>query len=204
MGAMVAHPPPPVVESVMATAAPQQWYERPLTHRDLDDLPEDDGVRYEVIDGELYMAPFPFISHQQVATALGAILWAYLKEHPIGRVFTSNTKVVLGEPTGVGPDVVYVSRANMGTVRKDGIYGPPDLMVEVTSSKPNLDRVVKYRKYASSGVRNYWIIDPDARTVDVFELRAKRYKRVAAVKDDETFATALFPGLVIPLAELWG
>jgi Uma2 family endonuclease len=188
----------------MATAAPQQWFERPLTHRDLDDLPEDDHVRYEVIDGELYMAPFPFIPHQQVATALVAILWAYLKQHPVGRVFTSGTKVVLGEPTGVGPDLVYVARENIGMVRGDGIYGPPDLMVEITSSKPNLDRVVKYRKYAASGVRQYWIIDPDARTLEVFELRSKRYRKTAALKDSETFTPALFPGLVIPLAELWG
>ena len=188
----------------MATAAPQQWYERPLTHRDLDDLPEDDGIRYEVMNGELYMSPFPFIPHQRAATRLLLCLGMYLEDHPIGEVFESNTKVVLGAPTGVGPDLVYVSRANMGTVQEDGIYGPPDLMVEVTSSKPNLDRVVKYRKYASSGVRNYWIIDPDERTLDVFELRGKRYKKVAALKDKETFAPALFPGLVIPLAKLWG
>ncbi len=188
----------------MATAAPAEWYERPLTHRDLDDLPEDDRVRYEVIDGEFYMAPFPFIAHQQAVTALVVILWAYLKQHPIGRVLTSNTKVVLDELTGVGPDVVYVTRENMGTVREDGIYGPPDLMVEVTSSKPNLDRVVKYRKYASAGVRSYWIIDPPARTLEVFELSGKRYKKAVAVKDGEAFAPAMFPGLVISLAELWG
>ena len=89
-------------------------------------------------------------------------------------------------------------------VREDGIYGPPDLMVEVTSSKPNLDRVVKYRKYASAGVRSYWIIDPDARTLDAFELRGDRYERVAEAKGDETFEPALFPGLAIPLVDLWG
>jgi len=188
----------------MATAAPRPWYERPLTHRDIDDLPEDEHVRYEVIDGELYMAPFPFITHQQVATALVAILWAYLKQHPVGRVFLSNTKVVLDEPTGVGPDLVYVARERLGMVREDGIYGAPDLMVEVTSSKPNLDRVVKYRKYASAGVRTYWIIDPHARTLDAFELKGERYELVAEVKGDATFEPALFPGLAIPLADLWG
>src|SRR5580704_2345478 len=188
----------------MATAAPQQWFERPLTHRDLDDLPEDDRTRHEVIDGELYIAPFPFIAHQRAATRLLLILGQYLEDHPIGEVFTSNTKVVLGDPTGVGPDLVYVAREHMGAVLEDGIYGPPDLMVEITSSRPNLDRVVKYRKYASSGVRHYWIIDPDAQKLEVFELKGKRYKEVASVKDTQKYAPALFPGLVIPLAKLWG
>ena len=188
----------------MAAAAPQAWHERPLTHRDLDDLPEDDRVRYEVIDGELYMASFPFIPHQRVATALVAILWAYLKQRPIGQVFLMNTKVVLDEPTGVGPDMVYVAREHLGTIQDDGIYGAPDLMVEVTSSKPNLDRVVKYRKYAASGVKNYWIIDPYARTLEAYELSGTRYERVADAEGDETFEPALFPGLAIPLSDLWG
>ena len=109
----------------MATAAPQQWYERPLTHRDLDDLPEDNRVRYEVIDGELHIASFPSMRHQQAGTALVCLVYGYVEQQATGEVFT-------------------------------------------------------------------------------FELRAKRYKKVAVLKDDETFMPALFPGLVIPLAELWG
>ena len=188
---------------MMANAAPE-WFERPLTHKDLDDLPEDDRFRYEVIDGELYVAPFPFITHQRVVTQLLLVIGAYLEAHPIGEVFTSNTKVVLDENTGVGPDLVYISRERLADLKKDGFYGPPDLMVDVTSSKPNLDRVLKHRKYARSGVPHYWIIAPEARTVEAFVLKSRRYKRVALVKDSETFSPALFPGLAIPLARLWG
>ena len=129
---------------------------------------------------------------------------AYLEEPPIGEVFTSNTKVVLDELTGVGPDLVYISRARLGDLKQDGFYGPPDLLVEVTSTKPNLDRVLKHRKYAKSGVPHYWIIDPAARTLEAFELKGKRYKRVASVKGGETFSPSLFPGLAVPLARLWG
>ena len=187
----------------MANAAPE-WFERPLTHRDLDDLPEDDRFRYEVIDGKLYVAPFPFVPHQRVCTQLLGAILAYLEKHPIGEVFTSNTKVVLDELTGVGPDLVYVSRARLGDLKQDGFYGPPDLLVEVTSTKPSLDRVLKHRKYAKSGVPHYWIVDPTARTLEAFELKAKRYKRVALVKGGETFSPSLFPGLTLPLARLWG
>jgi Uma2 family endonuclease len=186
----------------MANAAPQ-WFERPLTHHDLDDLPEDDRFRYEVIDGELYVAPFPFVAHQRAVTRLVALIGMYLETHSLGEVFTSNTKVVLDELTGVGPDLVYVSHERSGDLKRDGFYGPPDLVVEVTSSKPSLDRVVKHRKYAKSGVPHYWIIDPETRTLEAFELKGKRYKLVAAAKGDETFSPKLFPGLAIPLTRLW-
>jgi Uma2 family endonuclease len=186
----------------MANAAPQ-WFERPLTHHDLDDLPEDDRFRYEVIDGELYVAPFPFIAHQRAVTQLLGVILAYLESHPIGEVFTSNTKVVLDELTGVGPDLVYIAREHFADFKKDGFYGPPDLMVEVTSSKPSLDRVLKHRKYAKSGVPHYWIIDPGKHTLEAFELKAKRYKLVTMAKSSEVFSPKLFPGLSIPLARLW-
>src|ERR1700709_1051690 len=93
----------------MANAAPQ-WFERPLTHHDLDDLPEDDRFRSEVIDRELYVAPFPFLAHQTTCTRLLVLIATYLEAHPVGEVFTSNTKVVLDDFTGVGPDLVYVAR----------------------------------------------------------------------------------------------
>jgi Uma2 family endonuclease len=186
----------------MATAVPQ-WFERPLTVRDLDDLPEDDQVRYEVIDGELYMSPFPFVPHQRAATNLLIILGSYLEQHPIGQVFISNTKVVLDELTGVGPDLVFIAEKHLGGLKRDGFYGPPDLMVEVTSSKPKLDRVIKYRKYASAGIPNYWIIDPDARTLEAFQLKGKNYVLRKTARDSETFSPKLFPGLSIALSRLW-
>jgi Uma2 family endonuclease len=186
----------------MATATPR-WFERPLTHHDLDDLPEDDRARYEVIDGKLYMASFPFVPHQRVATALLIAIGTYLQEHPIGEVFTSNTKVVLDEPTGVGPDLVYIANEHLGGLQHDGFYGAPDLIVEITSSKPSVDRVIKYQKYASAGVRHYWIINPDGRVLEAFELEGESYALRATARGDETFSPALFPGLSIELRRLW-
>ncbi len=186
----------------MANSAPR-WFERPLTVHDLDELPEDDSTRYEVIDGELHMSPFPFVPHQRVATRLLLVLGAHLEKNPVGEVFTSNTKVVLAETTGVGPDLVYLANEHMDQLRVDGIYGPPDLVVEVTSSKPGLDRVIKHRKYAEARVPHYWIINPDARTLEAFELAGDRYDLAATVRSDEAFSPKLFPGLTIPLARLF-
>jgi Uma2 family endonuclease len=75
-----------------------------LTQRDLDYTPED-GNLYEVIDGELSVTPFPGFAHQRVISKLFGALYGHVAERALGEVFTSGLKVVLGEPTGVGPDL---------------------------------------------------------------------------------------------------
>jgi Uma2 family endonuclease len=177
-------------------------HDRPLTHHDLDHTP-DDGNRYEIIDGELYVSPFPSASHQNVATQLVSILNHYVRQRSLGLVFTSGLKVVLDEPTGVGPDVVFISQGRLDTLMADGFYGAPDLLVEVLSSKPALDTLIKKKKYARSGVPHYWIVDPEKRTLQAYRLEGDRYHLMAEVLGEAVFEPSLFPGLAIPLADLW-
>lgn len=191
----------------MVAAVPYGYdnpYTRRLTVKDLDELPEVEGQRYELIDGELYVSPFPFVPHQRLVTRLVGMLYAYLEEHPIGEVFTSNLKVVLDEESGVGPDVVYIANERLSSLQPDGLYGPPDLAIEVTSTKPNLDRIIKFRKYASSGVAHYWIVSPEARTIEAFELGKKRYGKPTIARERGVFEPKLFPGLAIDLSRLFG
>jgi Uma2 family endonuclease len=112
-------------------------------------------------------------------------------------------KVVLDERTGVGPDVVYISKARLGGLARDGYYGPPDLLVEVLSSRPSLDTEVKMAAYARAEVSHYWMVDPERYTVRAYELGHARWKLAAERRDDDAFEPALFPGLVVPLASLW-
>jgi Uma2 family endonuclease len=189
----------------METGGPspgREALEHKLTQRDLDFTP-DDGNRYEVIDGELFVSPFPSAAHQQVVAALVGLLWGFVRERTLGKVFSAGLKVVLDEPTGVGPDVVYISNARLGTMREDGYYGPPDLIVEVLSSKPQLDRFVKLNKYERAGVPHYWIVDPERRRLDVYRLEGSRYALAAERSADQTFEPELFPGLTISLRDLW-
>jgi Uma2 family endonuclease len=177
-------------------------YDRPLTHHDLDATP-DDGNRYELIDGVLHVSPFPNSSHQNVATQLVSILNEYVRKRKLGKVFAANLKVVLDEPTGVGPDVVYISEARLQGLAPDGYYGAPDLLIEVLSSKPALDVVVKKQKYARAGVPHYWMVDPEKRTLRAYRLEGGEYHLAAEAAGEATFEPSLFPGLVIPLADLW-
>jgi Uma2 family endonuclease len=111
--------------------------------------------------------------------------------------------VVLDEPSGVGPDLVFISNARMGGMRQDGFYGAPDLVIEVLSSKPQLDRFVKLNKYAKAGVPHYWIVDPDQRRLDAYRLEGARYALAAEHTQQESFQPELFPGLTIQLQDLW-
>lgn len=175
---------------------------RKLTHRDLDDTP-DDGNRYEVIDGELFVSPFPTFRHQRSETRLIMILGSWVGSHDLGEVFAAGLKVVLDEPTGVGPDVVFISKEKLSLMEEDGFYGAPDLLVEVLPSEPDLDRKVKFEKYSSAGVPYYWMIDSAAQTLWAYKLVDGQYRLEAEKRGDDVFEPELFPGLVIELRDLW-
>lgn len=177
-------------------------HDRPLTHHDLDATP-DDGNRYELIDGVLHVSPFPNSSHQNVATQLVSILNEHVRKRKLGKVFAANLKVVLDEPTGVGPDVVYISEARLQGLAPDGYYGAPDLLIEVLSTKPALDVLIKKPKYARAGVPHYWMVDPERRILQAFRLEGDHYLLAAEAAGEAIFEPSLFPGLVIPLADLW-
>jgi len=178
-------------------ARPHRW-----TRADLERLP-DDGNRYEVIDGVLYVSPFPNSSHQNVITVLMRFLDNHVHRHKLGKIFPAGLKVVLDEPTGVGPDVVFISETRLQGLATDGYYGAPDLLIEVLSSKPALDIVIKKQKYARAGVPHYWIVDPERRILRAFQLEGGEYHQAAEAAGEAIFEPSLFPGLVIPLADLW-
>lgn len=190
------------VMSTMSSSGDSSAHPRALTHRDLDHTPND-GNRWELIDGSFVVTPFPNVPHQVAATRLTTILDAHVRRHDLGMVFAAGLKVVLDEPTGVGPDLVFVSSAKLGRLRDDGYHGAPDLVVEVLSSKPELDTVVKLHKYAAAGVPNYWIVDPTGRTVKEYCLVGDMYRLECQVVDNRGFRPGLFPGLDIDLADLW-
>ncbi len=188
----------------------QEALEHQLTHHDLEYTPND-GNRYELIDGVLYVTPFPSYRHQHAATQLTILLGAFVHKHKLGHVFAAGLKVVLDEPTGVGPDLAYIAAARMDRMQDDGYHGAPDLVVEVLSflvvevlsSKPQLDRYIKLNKYAEAGIPHYWIVDPVNRSVSVYQLDGERYRLAHEASKDETFSPKLFPDLHIQLNELW-
>jgi len=185
----------PIMDA-MVTAARKR-----LTYADFEKIPSD-GNRHEIIDGEWFMTPAPNLDHQGMVSELFLRLGNHIKKHRLGRVFVAPTDVLLSKNDIVEPDLVYVSRKNSSILKKKNIQGAPDLVIEVSSpSTASLDRGDKLRLYARSGVREYWIVDLFARTVEIREFGKTR--RVRIYKEGQTFGSDLLPGLGISVSDLF-
>lgn len=174
-----------------------------LTYQDLVMFPED-GLRHEIIDGEHFVTPSPTTRHQQVLTDLLVSLANYLKEHDMGRVYPAPCDVVLSEFDVVEPDLVVITKATADRVTEANIQGAPDLVVEILSpSTSSRDRGLKLRLYGKFGVREYWIVDPVASTVEVHRLAAGKLDAGDLLTADTTLTSHLFPGLEIRLGSIF-
>ena len=140
-----------------------------ITWQDVQQLP-DDGHRHEAIEGELHVTPAPSIRHQRVSQKLEQELLRLLEapghgiviDAPVGVEFPST-----GE--GVQPDIVFVSSARTHIIADAAIRGAPDLVVEILSpTTERRDRGVKRKLYERQGVLEYWIVDLETETVEVW------------------------------------
>jgi Uma2 family endonuclease len=171
---------------------------------DIWDTPED-GNRYEVIDGELYVTPPPIEPHQRTIHVLDVLLGVHILAHDLGRLYPAPIGVVLpGSATGVQPDLVYVAREHTGIIVERGIEGSPDHVIEILSpSTQARDRGVKMRAYAAAGIPHYWIVDGRARRLEAYRLGEDGYGDPQTYGLGTIFRPELFPGLEIPIDRLW-
>jgi len=140
-----------------------------LTNADVETMP-DDGNRYELIDGELYVSSAPSFIHQTILLNIGAAFLDYLREHPIGRV-APGVGVIFDDYNGVIPDLVFATHERMKKALVGGrFHGAPEIVIEILSpgaSNERRDRHVKRSLYAARGIDEYWIVDPENRSVEV-------------------------------------
>jgi len=170
---------------------------------DILDAP-DDGRRYEVIDGELYVSKSPEWLHQRGLFRLGFQLAQHVFDRDLGEITQAPTGVFLDEANGVQPDLIFVARERLHLISRRGVEGAPDLIVEVLSEGTrNLDRGLKQRRYARAGVPHYWLLDPDTRTLEALRLVDGDYTLVGQFGPGDVFEPQLFPGLAIKIDSLW-
>ena len=173
-----------------------------FTYRDYLQLPDD--KRYELVEGEFFLVPAPGLYHQQILGKLWASIYTHAKTNHLGEVFLAPCDVVLCEISVVQPDVVFISSEHRGILTDANIQGPPDLVVEILSpSTAQRDRVIKCDLYAKHGVREYWIVDPDSRSIEVLALTDSGYHTDAVVPWTGTLNSPLFPALNLPLADIF-
>ena len=190
----------PTVKPSPPIAPPQgQW-----TYQDLLGLP-DDGYRYEIIEGELFVSPPPTIDHQNAVSSLLTAMRAHARSNDLGLVLTAPIGVRLSdEEVTVQPDILFVSRDRATIIGEDVIDGAPDLVVEVLSpSNWVYDRGRKQETYRQAGVREYWIVDYRARTVDVLVLEGREYVQRGQYGATETAASETLTGFSITVADIF-
>jgi Uma2 family endonuclease len=127
----------------------------------------DDGRRYEVLDGELFVSPSPRPDHQAVVLKLAVILELYVQKHGLGWVFTSPADLEFSPRRRLQPDVFVVANTGRGRPRVWADARPLSLVAEVKSdSTARADRWRKRTIYQNERIPDYWIVDPDARVVE--------------------------------------
>ena len=177
-----------------------------LTYDDLLEMlaaEEDDGYRYEIIDGDLFVSPAPAEKHQRLAYLLTRLVGDAVDAKKLGRVYFAPVDVRLGPHDIVQPDLIFIRQDRLHMYQPSGVVeGPPGLVVEIVSpSSRKRDMVKKLKLYAWAGVPEYWLTDPEARTFRLFAFRNGRYEEHAPV--DGVFVSTVILGLTIDPAALF-
>jgi len=166
-----------------------------MTVDDLEAMPED-GNRYEVIEGELFVSCAPGLTHQLVTSNIIRLIGRYLDEHPIGSIVPT-PGLILDLYSGVIPDVVFFThQRGSEIIAKERLNAAPEIVIEILSpGRPNIerDRVAKFQLYGKFGVKEYWIIDPDNRAVETYSTHGQGLTLNKVFHDDDAVTSTLLP-----------
>ena len=177
---------------------------RKMTYEEFLDWADEDTYA-EWVDGEVELMSPASAEHQDVSGFLGALLRLYAEEHDAGRVLTAPFQMRLDSVRrGREPDLLFITKQTLPSLRRNFLDGPADLAIEIVSPESALrDRGAKYGEYEAGGVREYWIIDADARRADFFVLDMEgRYQR-ATPDADGVYQSAVLPGFWVSVGWLW-
>ena len=171
--------------------------------------------QYEPFDGELVITPSRSVGHQRIIGKLCTQLLPYVEAHSLGLLLVSPVDTIFDPYTVLQPDILFVSRERIPEVVKDRIEGAPDLTIEVLSSLTvEKDCRRKLAVYSQFGVREYWIVDPEAQTIELYAReggpshgdigpQGGPLRLTRTFSAEEAFASPLFPGLGLPVASVF-
>jgi Uma2 family endonuclease len=182
----------------MATTA------RRLTFEDLELIPEEhEGDRHELIDGGLVVTPSPIPVHQIISVNIEYALLRHVRERGLGIVLHAPIDIRLTPENVLVPDIIFIAQDRLHIVGPKTVDAAPDLVVEILSpGTRRRDLDTKRALYARFGVQEYWIVDPEARTLTVLALARDRYEPVSA-GDDGTIQSRVLPGLALALGDVF-
>ncbi len=176
-----------------------------FTSADLEGFP-DDGKRREIIDGELVVSSQPHYYHQLLGDDFVTSLNTWGRPRGAGRA-TSAPGLIFNPEEDIAPDVVWISAARLPQILSGGkLYAAPELVIEILSpGKRNItrDREAKRKLYSRHGVREYWIVDWVARTIEVYRRTGEQLALVATLLSGDTLTSPLLPEFALAIDDLF-
>lgn len=173
-----------------------------FTYEDYRQLPE--GAPYQLIGGELVMTPVPGTYHQIVSMKLELQLAGFVLERGLGIVLDAPVDVNLGETETYQSDLLFISQERLKIIEPERVNGAPDLVVEILSpSTAYYDLRKKYKVYERSGVREYWIVDPEEKSVQVFVLRDRKFVLDQEVEGKGTVYSRVIEGFAVSIESIF-
>ena len=177
-----------------------------LTVSDLGALPED-GQKYELIGGGLYVSHAPHIQHQLAISNITVAFGSYLKTNPIGRIIPG-PGIIFTEYDAVIPDIIFVTNATLKQiVSPEGkLTAATELAIEILSAGADnvrRDRVVKRKLYGEHGVKEYWIVDVLTLSVEVYRLQERGLELIETRKVGDAVTSPLLPDFKLQVADIF-
>jgi Uma2 family endonuclease len=165
----------------------------------------DETERYEIYDGRLISMGLrsPQTCHQRLVGRLSLLVDEFARSHQLGEVIVSPMDVVMAEDSTAQPDLLFIANENAGMVQ-NWVFGAPDLVVEILSpSSIRRDRYEKQEQYARFGVKEYWIVDPANRSLEILTLQDKRFAVHSIAVETGSAASQVLAGLTVDVAQLF-
>lgn len=174
-----------------------------LTYEDWLAMP-DDGAKREIIEGELHVVPPPTTEHQEISNEIEFQLQLYLRARRTGRMLHAPVGLKLTEESVFQPDILVVLHDGGARIEPAAVVGPADVVVEILSrGTAKRDVGVKRRIYEASGVREYWVVDPIARRIEVLALRDRAYVTLGVHAIDATLTSSVLPGFQLVVRDVF-
>lgn len=163
-----------------------------------------DDKRYELIKGELLMAPSPVTKHQRISRRLESILDNFITKNQLGELFYAPYDVHLDNENVVQPDILFISKDRSGIIGEKNVQGAPDLVVEIISeSSAYRDMVQKKKLYAKYGVKEYWIVIPEGEEIEIYTLKENAYQLYKAYGKGNSLESPLLKGLTLKVMDIF-
>ncbi len=163
-----------------------------------------DDKRYQLLDGDLILAPSPIEKHQWISGQIYSALNVFVNSQRLGRVYCAPLDVILSENDVVQPDVLFVSNERNSVRTGRNIQGAPDLVVEILSPSTAFeDQGRKRALYQEHGVQEYWMVDPETNTVEILVASERGFTTADTYNDGDTLVSTLLRGLSIDLEPIF-